>query len=180
MKLTGADLLNGFPRLMAAAESLPVLDVSASALMQLAERVRASGHAAAITGEGATSCKPVILGFASSSDWTVSTVRCLACRSAPGFRTYVRLVQSRKLPWSFVERSYRAVTGKNAWLLAYMLMAAAKYHFFREDTLTTLGDHLPFDDLALDETRMRRWHPLNRSIYLGIRVHLAGLHLAAR
>jgi asparagine synthase (glutamine-hydrolysing) len=72
------------------------------------------------------------------------------------------------------------VTGKNAWLLAYMLMAAAKFHFFRKDTLATLGDHLPFDDLALNGARMRRWHPLNRSIYLGIRVHLAGLHLAAR
>jgi asparagine synthetase B (glutamine-hydrolysing) len=36
----------------AAAES-PVIDVSASALMQLAEWVRAGGHAAVITGEGA-------------------------------------------------------------------------------------------------------------------------------
>jgi asparagine synthase (glutamine-hydrolysing) len=39
---------------------------------------------------------------------------------------------------------------------------------------------LPLDDLALDYDGLRRWHPLNRSIYLGTRIHLAGLHLAAR
>jgi asparagine synthase (glutamine-hydrolysing) len=59
-------------------------------------------------------------------------------------------------------------------------MAAAKYAFFSDDTLAALGDHSPIADLGLNESRMRRWHPLNRSIYLGTRVHLAGLHLAAR
>jgi asparagine synthase (glutamine-hydrolysing) len=180
VKLTGGDLLDGFPRLVAAAES-PVIDVSASALMQLAERVHAGGHSIVITGEGADELQAGYPWFRIQQrlDWLDRAMLGLPV-SRPGFRAYVRLVHSRKLPWSFVTRSYRAVCGKNAWLLAYMLMAAAKYHFFSDEMLAALGDHLPFDDLGLIDARMRRWHPLNRSIYLGTRVHLAGLHLVAR
>jgi asparagine synthase (glutamine-hydrolysing) len=61
-----------------------------------------------------------------------------------------------------------------------MLMAAAKYEFFSRELLDTLGDHVPLEDLSLNEAGLRRWHPLNRSIYLGARIHLPGLHLAAR
>jgi asparagine synthase (glutamine-hydrolysing) len=180
VKLTGRDLLDGFPRLVAAAES-PVIDVSASALMQLAERVHQSGHAAVITGEGADELQAGYPWFRIQQrlDWLDRAFAGLPA-SRPGFHAYVRLMHSRKLPWSFVNRGYQAVCGKNAWLLPYALMATAKYHYFSDDMLASLGDHLPFDDLGLDTERMRRWHPLNRSIYLGTRVHLAGLHLAAR
>jgi asparagine synthase (glutamine-hydrolysing) len=61
-----------------------------------------------------------------------------------------------------------------------MLMSGAKWRFFSQEALATLGDHMPFDDLLLDEYGLRRWSPLNRSIYLGTRIHLPGLHLAAR
>jgi asparagine synthase (glutamine-hydrolysing) len=178
--LTGCDLLDGFPRLVAAAES-PIIDVSASALMQLAERVHDGGHSAVITGEGADELQAGYPWFRIQQrlDWLDRAFAGMQV-SRPGFRAYVRLVHSCKMPWSFVRRSYEAVCGKNAWLLAYTLMAAAKYHFFSDNMLAALGDHLPFDDLGLNTQRMRRWHPLNRSIYLGARVHLAGLHLAAR
>src|SRR5262249_22133616 len=33
-------------------------------------------------------------------------------------------------------------------------------------------------DLGLDVGRLRRWHPLHQSLYLGLRVHLAGLLLS--
>jgi asparagine synthase (glutamine-hydrolysing) len=180
VKLTGSDLLDGFPSLVAAAES-PVIDVSASALMQLAERVHAGGHLAAITGEGADELQAGYPWFRIQQrlDWLDRAMAGLPV-SVSGFRAYMRLAHSSQLPWSFVKQSYRAVGGKNAWLLAYMLMATAKHLFFSDDLLATLGDHLPFEDLDLNDTRMRRWHPLNRSIYLGTRVHLAGLHLAAR
>jgi asparagine synthase (glutamine-hydrolysing) len=61
-----------------------------------------------------------------------------------------------------------------------MLMAAAKHEFFSRDLLKELGDHVPLEDLDLNHTGLRQWHPLNRSIYLGARIHLPGLHLAAR
>jgi asparagine synthase (glutamine-hydrolysing) len=39
---------------------------------------------------------------------------------------------------------------------------------------------VPLEDLSLNDAGLRRWHPLNRSIYVGARIHLPGLHLAAR
>src|ERR1051325_320687 len=43
-----------------------------------------------------------------------------------------------------------------------------------------LGDHLPYDDLGLNLERARKWHPLNRSLYLGARVMLPGLLLSSK
>jgi asparagine synthase (glutamine-hydrolysing) len=39
---------------------------------------------------------------------------------------------------------------------------------------------VPFDDLQLNRERMRRWHPFNRSIYLGGRIMLPGHLLAGK
>ena len=43
-----------------------------------------------------------------------------------------------------------------------------------------LGDHMPYADLQLNLERARKWHPLNRSLYLGARVMLPGLLLASK
>ena len=43
-----------------------------------------------------------------------------------------------------------------------------------------LGGHVAYEDLGLDLDRMRRWHPLNRSLYLGYKVQLAGLLLSQK
>ena len=38
-----------------------------------------------------------------------------------------------------------------------------------------MGSFVAYEDLVLDLERMRRWHPLNQSLYLGYKIHLAGL-----
>jgi asparagine synthase (glutamine-hydrolysing) len=43
-----------------------------------------------------------------------------------------------------------------------------------------LGDHTPFEDLGLNVERAKRWHPLNRSLYVGARVMLPGLLLSCK
>src|SRR5262249_17629001 len=43
-----------------------------------------------------------------------------------------------------------------------------------------LGDHNPFDDLDITNDRIRRWHPLNQSLYVGYKVMLAGLLMMAK
>jgi asparagine synthase (glutamine-hydrolysing) len=178
LELTGDDLVGAFPRLVQAAES-PVIDVSALALLQLAEHAAADGRQSIITGEGADEFQAGYPWFRIQErldriDWPPLWLGQL------GFKRYVRLVHSRKLPWSFFRRSRKVVGERNAWMLAYTLMTTAKYEFFSRGFLESLGDHLPVDDLALDHDRLRRWSSLNRSIYLGARVHLPGLHLAAR
>ncbi len=85
-----------------------------------------------------------------------------------------------QFPWSLARRVQAATGGHNAWLDVYGLMSMSKLRFYSRQMHEALGDHLPYADLGLDLARMRRWHPLNRSIYLGARVMLPGLLLAAK
>src|SRR5205807_4897410 len=48
------------------------------------------------------------------------------------------------------------------------------------ELLAQLADHIPYADLQLNVERARHWHPLNRSLYVGARVMLPGLLLAAK
>src|SRR4029079_2170880 len=62
----------------------------------------------------------------------------------------------------------------------YGMYSLSKLRFFSREMWARLGDHLPYDDLKLNLDRARRWHPLNRSLYVGARVMLPGLLLAAK
>ena len=174
--LSGRDLLDAFPRVVRAAES-PVIDVSASALFQLAERAHQDGYSAVITGEGADELQAGYPWFRIRERLNRLDRFTKLPLSGRGFQGYLRWIQGSRLPWSFVQRSEEIIGHGNAWLLAYALMASAKWRFFSRETLANLGEHVPFDDLLLDREGLRRWDPLNRSIYLGTRIHLPGLHL---
>ena len=43
-----------------------------------------------------------------------------------------------------------------------------------------LGDHSPYDDLDITNDRIKRWHPLNQSLYVGYKVMLAGLLMISK
>src|SRR4029079_10444797 len=43
-----------------------------------------------------------------------------------------------------------------------------------------LRDHLPYEDLKLNVEQSKKWHPLNRSLYVGARVMLPGLLLSSK
>ena len=73
-----------------------------------------------------------------------------------------------------------AIGGPNAWLNIYGLFGSSKTRFFSAGMWEQLGDHLPYADLQLNLERARKWHPLNRSLYLGARVMLPGLLLASK
>lgn len=179
VELSGNDLLEAFPRVVRAAES-PVIDVSATALLLLAERAGASQHTAVITGEGADELQAGYPWFRIRQRLDRLDRVTRLPLSKRGFRSYLRFVHRSRLPTSFIQRSGELIGHDNAWLLAYTLMSTAKWRFFSQEALATLRDHVPFDDLQLDRNELRRWSPLNRSIYLGTRIHLPGLHLAAR
>src|SRR5262249_59169061 len=67
-----------------------------------------------------------------------------------------------------------------AWLDMYGLMGMSKLRFYSRDMVDAVADHFPFADLQLNPQRLRRWHPLHRTLYLGARVMLPGLLLSAR
>jgi asparagine synthase (glutamine-hydrolysing) len=173
------DVLSRYPQLIATAET-PVVDTACTALMMLAEEVHSQGYKVALTGEGADEW---LAGY----PW-YRTHRILGCLDViPGLRlsqltrrAYLRLTRAPRFPWALTKRTENAVAGPNAWLDIYGLMSMAKFRFYSRSMYDSLADHVPYADLGLDLDRMRRWHPLNRSLAVGARVMLPGLLLASK
>jgi asparagine synthase (glutamine-hydrolysing) len=65
----------------------------------------------------------------------------------------------------------------HAQALRYHLVAQSRDRYFSRDLKDQIGDHVAYEDVPLDLERMRRWSPLNQSLYFGYKVHLAGLLL---
>jgi asparagine synthase (glutamine-hydrolysing) len=174
-----AEVLKTYPELIRAAEG-PVLDTSCAALLMLAREVHAQGYKVALTGEGADEW---LAGY----PW-YKVHRLLSWLDViPGIplsalarRVYMKVTGGPRFPWSLHRRMVRAVGGSNAWLDIYGLFSTAKLRFFSAAMWDRLRDHVPYDDLQLNLKRARRWHPLNRSLYVGARVMLPGLLLNAK
>ncbi|HZU39245.1 MAG TPA: asparagine synthase C-terminal domain-containing protein, partial [Gemmataceae bacterium] len=138
------------------------------------------GYKVALTGEGADEW---LAGY----PW-YKIHRLLRCLDVvPGVplsrlarRTFLKLTGAPRFPWSATHRIRAAAGGDNAWLEVYGLMSLSRPRFYSADTRAALAGYTAYDDLELDREAMRRWHPLNRSLYLGARVHLAGLLLHAK
>ena len=43
-----------------------------------------------------------------------------------------------------------------------------------------MQEHEPYDDIGLNRERLRRWHPLNRSLYVGAKILMPGILLSAK
>jgi asparagine synthase (glutamine-hydrolysing) len=173
------EVLDNYPRLIAAAEG-PVMDTSCTALLLLAEEVHRRGYKVALTGEG-------------SDEWLAGypwykVNRVLGWLDVfPGLPLgqwlrlgLLRATGSPVYDRPAIRRVRQAVGGDNAWLDIYGLVGLSKLRFFSPALLEQLGDHLPYDDLGLPSEKMRRWHPINRGVYFGGRVHLPGLLLQAK
>jgi asparagine synthase (glutamine-hydrolysing) len=174
-----AEVLNTYPRLIRAAEG-PVIDTSCAALLLLAQEVHHQQYKVAVTGEG-------------SDEWLAGypwykVHRLLGMLDVlPGLRlsqlarwVYLRCIKAPSFSWELTRRVQTLNGGKNAWLDIYGLMSLSKLRFFSAELLERLADHSPYADLAPDLERLRRWHPLNRSLYFGARIHLPGLLLNAK
>jgi asparagine synthase (glutamine-hydrolysing) len=173
------DVLNNYPALIRAAEG-PVIDTSCAALLMLAREVHGRGYKVALTGEGADEW---LAGY----PWHKLN-RLLGCLDVvPGLplsqlarRLYLRLSGAPRASWGYMRRAQDAVGGHNGWLDIYGLMSLSKLRFF-SPALREMADRRgPYEDLDIDAARVRRWHPLNRELFLGARIQLAGLLLNAK
>ncbi len=173
------EVLRTYPQLIRAAEG-PVIDTSCAALLLLAREVHRQGYKVALTGEGADEW---LAGY----PW-YRVHRVLNWLDAiPGLRlsalarkAYLRWLRAPQVTWSVVQRLEQSVGGPNAWLDIYGMYSIAKLRFYSPQMWERLGDHNPYEDLQLNLDRARRWDPLNRSLYVGARVMLAGLLLNAK
>ena len=173
------DALNTYPRLIHAAEA-PVLDTSCAALLQLARRVHSCDQKVVLTGEGADEW---LIGY----PWYKAEKILNFLDVIPKFplsdwfrRGYLRL---HNVP-QYSARYRRAVEvslgGPNAWIDAYGLLAISKLRFYAPALRDVLLNHNAWADLQIPLDRAKRWHPLNRGIWVAARVTLAGHLLQAK
>jgi asparagine synthase (glutamine-hydrolysing) len=166
-----------FPELIKATEG-PVLDTSSAALLRLAQAVHGQGYKVALTGEGADEALAGYAWYKSQKIRDAVTrglghgvprlVRRLLMRGAAGGRRAVLPAEA-------------AIGGvRPAQQDLFELISQAKPSLYSHDMLQRLGDHNPYADLDITNDRIRRWHPLNQSLYVGYKVMLAGLLLICK
>ncbi|TDU81696.1 asparagine synthase (glutamine-hydrolysing) [Prosthecobacter fusiformis] len=167
------DAIKTYPTLIAAAEQ-PVIDTSCASLLQLAQKVHECGQKVVLTGEGADEWlvgypwykAAKIIGYLDS----IGGLR-LGDRARRAFLKYSDVPQ---YPPSFRARTETNVGGPNAWIDSYGLLGLAKLRFYSESMHELRESTDPWATLGMNLDRAKHWHPLNRGIWVGGRVTLAG------
>jgi asparagine synthase (glutamine-hydrolysing) len=174
-----SDALETYPRLIQAAEA-PVIDTSCAALLQLAQRVNANGQKVVLTGEGADEW---LIGY----PWYKIAKALEFLDVIPGLRlsdlarrAYLRLNRVPQFARHVRRDTERSIGGPNAWIDAYGLLALSKLRFYAPPMQEVLERTNPWSELGMNVERARRWHPLNRGIWVASRVTLAGHLLQAK
>ena len=174
-----SDALDTYPELIQAAEA-PVIDTSSAALLMLARRVRANGQKVVLTGEGADEW---LAGY----PWYKLAKVMGFLDVVPGLRlsnvarrAYLRLNHAPNYPAAVRHDQENSVGGPNAWIDSYGLLAISKLRFYGTPMREVLEKARPWADLGIKVERARHWHPLNRGLWVGARVTLAGHLLQAK
>src|SRR6202043_929673 len=165
--------LETYPRVIQAAES-PVIDTSCAALLQLAQRVHACGQKVVLTGEGADEW---LAGY----PWYKIAKVLGVLDFVPGMRlsdtarrAYFRLNHVPQYPPEMRRGVEESIGGPNAWIDAYGLLGLSKLRFYAAPMREVLQKFNPWMELRFPIERGKRWHPLNRGIWIAARVTLAG------
>lgn len=173
------DALENYPRLISAAEA-PVIDTSCAALLQLANRVHACGQKVVLTGEGADEW---LIGY----PWYKVAKALSFLDVMPGLqlsdwarRAYLSFHKVPQYERGMRRRLEESIGGPNAWIDSYGLLGLSKLRFYSESMRELMEQTNPWGDLGLSVERAKRWHPLNRGVWVAARVTLAGHLLQAK
>jgi asparagine synthase (glutamine-hydrolysing) len=171
-------IADAYASLVTAAEC-PVLDTSCAALFALSREVRRQGYKVVLTSEGADE------GFAGYFWFKIREAARLldigdAFRPSTAISRAARKWAAPNLSFGELAHIDGLIGGPHAQSILYNLVATARTRYYSDGMREELGGHVAYEDLGLDLDRMRRWHPLNRSLYLGYKVQLAGLLLSQK
>ncbi len=174
-----SDALEMYPQLIQAAEA-PVIDTSCAALLMLAKRVHGNGQKVVLTGEGADEW---LAGY----PWYKIARIMGALDVIPGLRlsnvarrAYLRFHKVPQYSAGFRDGLEKSVGGPNAWIDSYGVLALSKLRLYGEPLRKVREQTNPWAGLGLNLERAAHWHPLNRSLWVGARVTLAGHLLQAK
>jgi len=152
------------------------MDSSAACLLRLAGAVHAQGYKVALTGEGADEA---LAGYA----WFKSQkIRDFVARG-PILRV---LALARKLSLASIggwarQPELLATHGvRTAQQDVYDFLGQARGRLYSDSMWSRLAGYSAYDDLDISHDRFTRWHPLNRSLYVGYKVMLPGLLLLGK
>jgi asparagine synthase (glutamine-hydrolysing) len=178
VKYGASDVRENYPELINAAE-VPVVDTSCAALMVLAKSVRENGYKVALTGEGADETMAGYSWFKIHK--ILSKLDLFGLPISMGLRNFALWITGQpRFPKDAVRRAHEVVGGHNGWLDLYGIMSLSKLRFYREDLRQTLALECAYDSLDLNVERLKKWHPFNRSLYLGQRIMLPGHLLCSK
>ncbi len=175
--LSSPEIAASYPELVLAAEG-PVMDTSCAALMKLAQAVHSQGYKVALTGEGADEALAGYVWFKTQAlrEKVASTVG-----HGPGL--LLRRLGLAAVGGGKAHRAPLMAIGgvRTAQQDMYELIGQARPILYSPGMWERLDDHNPYDDLSLPSAdRMKRWHPMNQSLYVGYKVMLAGLLMISK
>ena len=168
-----AEVMRTYPELTWAAEA-PVVDTSCTALLMLARAVHEHGYKVALTGEGSDEW---LAGY----PWYKIHRLLTSFDILPGVRvsrllrrTAMHATGASAAAIDHVQRIEKTLGDHTAFQEVYGLMSLSRTRFYSADTLEALRDYSPYLELEPNPDRLLRWHPLNRALYWGARIHLGG------
>ena len=165
-----------YPELIRAAES-PVLDTSCACMLQLSAAVHREGYKVVLTGEGADEALAGYVWFRTERLGNHVARWCGRFLPRLVHRAILATIgggSAHRPPWAAMA-GVRTVQQELA-----ELFAQARERLFSAAMWARLGDHSPYGDLDLTNPHISRWHPLNRSLYVGYKTMLPGLLLMAK
>jgi asparagine synthase (glutamine-hydrolysing) len=173
--VTEQDIASTFPQLIRATEG-PVLDTSCACMLLLAEANRAAGNLVAITGEGADEALAGYVWF----KWhrLQLAVSGLLHTSVGGAQRIMRRAlggNTSHWPKPCGVRDLRM-----AQQVSWEIVGHSRETLFAERMWDTLDGYYAYEDLPITAERLKRWHPLNQSIYTAYKVMFPGLQMLAK
>ena len=142
--------------------------------------MRAQGYKVVLTGEGADEAFAGYFWFKirelSRALFDIGD----AFRPSTAISRVARKWAAHDLSFGELARIDALIAGPHAQSPIYNLVATSRHRYFSAGLNEELGGHVAYEDLDLDLARMGRWHPLNRSLYVGYKVQLAGLLLSQK
>jgi asparagine synthase (glutamine-hydrolysing) len=176
VSVSEADIASAYPRLVEAAEG-PVLDTSSACMVMLAAANRRAGNVVALTGEGADEALAGYVWF----KWRFPKSM-LARLGNPAERLVRQIMLSGFIGGGSGHRhSFNIARGvRLAQQISWEIIAQSREWLYTSDMWQHLGNYSTYSELNFPWERMRRWHPLNQSIYAAYKVMLPGLLLSAK
>jgi asparagine synthase (glutamine-hydrolysing) len=171
-----ADIVNTYPRLIEAAEG-PVLDTASACTVLLAAANRQAGNVVALTGEGADEALAGYVWF----KWRFPR-SWLAQFGNPIERLVRQVMLSGMVGGGSTHRqSFNVARGiRFAQQISWEIMGQSREQLYSTDMWRRLGPFSAYNELSLPYERIRRWHPLNQSLYAAYKVMLPGMLLSGK